>query len=216
MASTQIRGLQLRLGTIPRNRIDAAFEASLANIESNVADIYSTMSTDTERMAAITALTLAFENADTTLQSAIISLINATKAGAGLESNGTLVLGTTNYLGSSASLKLALLQLDTALKAEETARSTADATLQSQLTAATAAGLTYANYVNRETPTGSVDGSNLKFTLLATPSAGTESVFLNGLLQEPGISEDYTLAGAEISFNVAPEIGDRIKASYFR
>jgi hypothetical protein len=40
--------------------------------------------------------------------------------------------------------------------------------------------------VTRETPTGTVNGSNTTFTLANTPISGTEMVFLNGLLMEPG------------------------------
>jgi hypothetical protein len=322
------------------------------------------MSTDAERMAAVEALTVAFQGADTTLQGAITALVNATKTGAGLNSDGTLTLGVTNYLGSSASLKAATLALDAALKleqdarvagdatlttsvnnlvaaggataaadlaaavaaqvitdaaqdaalaAEVTNRTSADAGLQTQISnevaargllnttlstaiaqgdaAATAANsaeattraaavntlqanidaealarttadaihtssisaevanriagdnaeaatraaadaalstrvdviegavagnLTYDKLVVRETPVGVVDGTNAVFTLANTPYAGTESVFVNGLLQEPGAGNDYELVGKDITLTAAPLTGDRVKVSYFR
>src|SRR4029077_2174986 len=46
--------------------------------------------------------------------------------------------------------------------------------------------LSAANIVTRETPTGTMNGANATFTLANIPTAGTEEVFLNGLLQEPG------------------------------
>ncbi len=364
MSSTQIRGLQLRLGTLGRDRIDAAFEASLAAIEGNIASIFSTMSTDAERMAAVEALTTAFQSADGTLQGMITTMVAANRAGAGLESDGSFLPGVTNYLGSSTSLKAATLALDAALKleadarvaadaalttsvnalasagaataaadlaaavaaqavkdaaqdaalaAEATARTDADTALQTQITnevnartllnttlstaiaeassAATAANsaeattraaadtvlqsnidaealarttadgvhtasisqevsdrtaadtaeataraaadaaldgrvvvlegavagnLTYDKLVTRETPVGAVDGVNAVFTLANTPYPGTETVFLNGLMLEPGASNDYELVGKAITLAAAPLTGDRVKVSYFR
>jgi hypothetical protein len=66
----------------------------------------------------------------------------------------------------------------------------------------------------RETPSGLVDGSNAAYTLANTPIAGTEEVFLNGVLQEPGAGNDYTISGASITFLSAPAVGSRIKVSY--
>src|SRR4029077_21225026 len=59
-------------------------------------------------------------------------------------------------------------------------------------------------FVDRETPTGSVNGSNVTFTLANTPIAGSEHVYLNGLLQEPGAGNDYTISGATITYLTAP------------
>lgn len=364
MSSTQIRGLQLRLATLGRDRIDPAFEASLAAIEGNITSIFNTMSTDTERLAAVEALTLAFQSADGTLQGAITALVNATKTGAGLESDGTLLLGTNNYLAGATSLKAAVLALDSAMKLESDARIAgdaaltasvnalvsaggataaadlaaavatqavvdasqntalttetnlrvaADASLQTQIdnevtargllnttlsnaiaqgdAAATAANsaeattraaadtvlqsnidaealarttadathtaaisseeaariaevasesskraagdaildarvtvleggvagsLTYDKLVVRETPIGLIDGVNAVFTLANTPYAGTETVFLNGMMLEPGALNDYELVGGEITLASAPMTGDRVKVSYFR
>jgi len=364
MSSTQIRGLQLRLGTLGRDRIDAAFEASLAAIEGNIASIFSTMSTDAERMSAVEALTTAFQNADGTLQGMITTMVNSTRTGSGLEADGSFLPGVTNYLGTSASLKAAALALDAALKIESDARVAADAALttsvnalasagaataaadlaaavaaqavvdaaqdaalaaevtdrtaadtglQTQITnevnartllnttrstsiaeasaAATAANsaeattraaadtvlqsnidaealarttadgihtasisqevadrtaadnaeaaaraaadvamsgrvdvlegavagnLTYDKLVTRETPVGLVDGVNAVFTLANTPYAGTEMVFLNGMLMEPGASNDYELSGKDITLTAAPLTGDRVKVTYFR
>jgi len=70
------------------------------------------------------------------------------------------------------------------------------------------------NIVTRETPTGAVNGSNTTYTLAATPTAGTEEVFLNGLLQEPGAGNDYTIASATITMLAAPATGDRLRVNY--
>ena len=69
--------------------------------------------------------------------------------------------------------------------------------------------------VIRETPSGSVNGSNTSFTLANTPASGTEQVYLNGILQEPGSGNDYTISTNTITYLTAPVTGDRIRVSYF-
>lgn len=81
-------------------------------------------------------------------------------------------------------------------------------------TTASATGLAAANFVTRETPTGTVNGSNTAFTLANTPTAGTEEVYLNGVLQEPGAGNDYTISGATITYLTAPLTGDKIRVNY--
>lgn len=68
--------------------------------------------------------------------------------------------------------------------------------------------------VTRETPTGTVNGSNTVFTLAHTPAAGSESVYLNGVLQNEGAGNDYEIAADEITFATAPATGDVILVSY--
>jgi hypothetical protein len=70
------------------------------------------------------------------------------------------------------------------------------------------------SFVTRETPTGTINGVNTTFTLANTPILNTESVFLNGLLLEPGAGNDYTISGATITMLVVPATGDRLKANY--
>jgi hypothetical protein len=70
-----------------------------------------------------------------------------------------------------------------------------------------------ARRIVRETPSGTVNGSNDTFTLANTPASGKEEVFLNGLLQEPG-GEDYTITTNSIVFVAPPLTGDRLRVSY--
>jgi hypothetical protein len=73
-----------------------------------------------------------------------------------------------------------------------------------------------ADFVVRETPTGSVNSANVTFTLANTPIVNTEMVFLNGILQEPGAGNDYTISGATITYLTAPVTGDRLRVSYYK
>jgi hypothetical protein len=72
------------------------------------------------------------------------------------------------------------------------------------------------NYVVRDSPTGAVNGTNTAYTLTSTPVTGTEQVFLNGLLQEPGAGNDYTISSGTITFLAAPVTGDRIRVTYLK
>jgi len=68
---------------------------------------------------------------------------------------------------------------------------------------------------DKETPTGTPDGTVLLFTLAATPTSGSEHIYLNGLLQTTTV--DYTMAsGNIITFlaNNEPLGGDLIRVSY--
>jgi hypothetical protein len=70
------------------------------------------------------------------------------------------------------------------------------------------------DFVTRETPTGTVNGVNATFTLANTPIVNTESVFLNGLLQEPGAGNDYTISTNTITMLNIPATGDRLRVNY--
>jgi hypothetical protein len=76
--------------------------------------------------------------------------------------------------------------------------------------------VTTANFVTRETPTGAVNGTNTSFVLANTPVTGSEQVFLNGILQEPGSGNDYTISVATITYLTAPVTGDKVRVNYIK
>jgi hypothetical protein len=132
--STLLRGKQIRLATLQRAHIDAAFESALAAIESNITSITDVMSTDQERIDAIAAVTAAWAAADGNLQATLTSLVTATKTGAGLQADGTYVLPVgQSYLTGSTSMALAIAALDAALKAEADAHDADIASIQAEL-----------------------------------------------------------------------------------
>jgi hypothetical protein len=82
--------------------------------------------------------------------------------------------------------------------------------------AAAVAGTDYlgpANYIVRETPGGTVNGSTTAFTLANTPTSGSEMVFRNGILQIAG-GVDYTISANTITFTTAPNSGDTLSVTY--
>jgi Avian adenovirus fibre, N-terminal len=83
-----------------------------------------------------------------------------------------------------------------------------------QLGVKTGTFITLANIVTRETPTGLVNGANTTYTLANTPIAGTEEIYLNGILQEPGAGNDYTIATSTVTMLAAPQTGDRLRITY--
>lgn len=83
-----------------------------------------------------------------------------------------------------------------------------------------AATFTNSSFVTREIPTGAINGTNATFTLANTPIAGTEEVFVNGILQNVGSGNDYTISGATITFSSSPDArpqtGDTVLVNYRR
>jgi hypothetical protein len=67
----------------------------------------------------------------------------------------------------------------------------------------------------KDTPSGAIDGTNAEFTLSFTPVTASENVFLNGIFQEVGVSNDYTISGKTITFLNPPAVGSFIKAAYW-
>lgn len=75
-----------------------------------------------------------------------------------------------------------------------------------------------ANLIKRawvdETPSGTVDGSNVTFTLSQTPfdSGDAVQVFLNGLKQDR--TADWSISGTTITFVTAPALGQSVRVNY--
>lgn len=70
--------------------------------------------------------------------------------------------------------------------------------------------------VCKEVPVGAIDGFNLIFTLAYTPILGSELVFLNGILQNQGAGNNYTIVNNTITFVVAPIPTNVILVTYWK
>lgn len=79
-----------------------------------------------------------------------------------------------------------------------------------------ALGLTDANFVDSEVPSGTINGSNAVFTLANTPVAGSEHIYLQGVRMRPGAGNDYTISGATVTFEAGqiPPTGSNLLADY--
>ena len=76
----------------------------------------------------------------------------------------------------------------------------------------TVAGLATSSFVDNEIPSGSINGINGLFDLAFTPIAGSLKLYRNGVRQE--VTTTYSITGSQISFLVAPETGDTLRADY--
>ena len=63
-----------------------------------------------------------------------------------------------------------------------------------------------------ETPAGTLNGTNVTFTLGFTPATGSLFLFLNGV--EQVLTTDYTRSGTTITYTVAPDASDLMVAQY--
>ena len=70
-------------------------------------------------------------------------------------------------------------------------------------------------YADAQLPAGTLDGTNVTFTLASTPSpVSSLGLYRNGLLQAPAV--DFTLSGAVVTFltGSTPKVGDILQAFY--
>ena len=132
----------------------------------------------------------------------------------GITNGGTGVTGTPSngqlLIGNGSGFTLATLSAGSGITINNSAGGI-------QIVAA-ASGLGASNFVIREVPTGTVNGSNATFTLANTPTAGTEHVFVNGVLQNVGAGNDYTISTVTITFQsgAIPQSGDVVLVSYMK
>ena len=66
-----------------------------------------------------------------------------------------------------------------------------------------------------ETPSGTLNGTNTTFTLANTP-VKVLWVALNGLIQDYGAANDYTVSGNVITMVVAPFATDKLRIAYMK
>ena len=124
------------------------------------------------------------------------------------------VIGLTSYLnafnGSLASLSSTVSDLSTTVNGLGSSVATLT-TLVDNLNSAQSSPL----FVDAETPTGTINGSNTVFNLSHTPSpVAALELYRNGVLQANGV--DYTLSGNTVTFgsNSVPQSGDLMEAYY--
>jgi hypothetical protein len=65
--------------------------------------------------------------------------------------------------------------------------------------------------INQAAPTGTINGSNTSFTLGFTPGNSSNVVcYLNGVMQQQGSGNDYTISGTTITYLTAPPTGSKL------
>lgn len=72
-----------------------------------------------------------------------------------------------------------------------------------------------ASIFEQEVPSGTVDGSNVTFTLSAVPAYDKSlHVYINGLIQRQGT--DYTISSQTITMTSAPTSGSEVYACFIK
>lgn len=68
---------------------------------------------------------------------------------------------------------------------------------------------------NQGAPTGTINGVNTTFTLSPTPAAAANvNCFENGIQQQQGAGNDYTISGATITYLTAPPTGTKLNCQW--
>lgn len=70
-------------------------------------------------------------------------------------------------------------------------------------------------FSDKEIPIGNIDGVNNFFILNHIPIEGSEHVYLNGLLQESGVENDYVIYDSNITFLNPPEENFKLRCTYY-
>ena len=141
--------------------------------------------------------------------------LTASVAGDGLVGGNATALSVNVGHGIAIDTDKVTVNLDgTTLVKSATGLKLADLAEKSILMGNASGIATASKFVTRESPTGAINGINASFALAHTPIAGTEQVFYNGQLLEPGASNDYTISAGTITMASAPVSGDAIRVNY--
>ena len=70
-------------------------------------------------------------------------------------------------------------------------------------------------FVDKEIPSGSINGFNAIFKLEHLPVLGSEHLYLNGVLQESGVGNDYQISDSTITFKEAPPTDIKLRCTYY-
>ncbi len=69
---------------------------------------------------------------------------------------------------------------------------------------------------NQAAPSGTINGSNTSFTLSPTPAQSADvNCFLNGVQQQQGSGNDYTISSGTITYLTAPPTGSKLNCLWY-
>jgi len=243
MNNTRIRGLQIRDADITVTQLanDAVETAKIKDKNVTLAKLED--GADKQLLIAGAAGVPAYQtvSGDVTIGNTGITAIGATKvtdaminddvatnlAGDGLAATtGVLALDLNELTGAVVAVatdSIAIVDSDDNSSKKESIADLVTAMAGTGLTAT--AGVLSADAITDniveadilyENESANCNGSNVEFTLAETPIANSVQVFQNGLLQEEGSGNDYTIAGAVITFAIAPVADDLLLVHYIQ
>ncbi|HZQ50873.1 MAG TPA: hypothetical protein VFB14_01690 [Bryobacteraceae bacterium] len=206
--------------------------STLTGLQSSVTGLGSNITGNSNSIATLQSTVAALNSALTSLQNTVSSLsAGSTAAFSDAESpagsvngtNGTFTLAKAPAAPTSVALyKNGILQSygvdftvsgQTVTFAAQSLPQTGDVVQAFYRTTGTGPA---AAFVDSEVPTGSINGTNLTFTLANAPNPSASlKLYKNGVLLAQGV--DYSLSGATITFlstKATPQSGDSLLASY--
>jgi hypothetical protein len=175
---------QIIAATIDRSLVDVSFETDLVLFTTNIASNLSSIGTLNTEKADITYVD---QQINDLIAAAPGALDTLNELAAALGNDANFATTVTNSL-SGHNDRITVLETDTD-------------------------GITEADLVRGEVPTGVIDGVNLVFTMAQVPRNGSVMVYKNGVAD---FSPDLTVneVGKTVTFAVAPTTNDKIHVCY--
>jgi hypothetical protein len=159
-------------------------------------------------MAAVTQINLATQ---------VFGLLPGTNGGTGVSStatypgSGTIMITTTGVTAS----QLPAPTVST-LGGVESITCGANSAITTISTAGAPSCVSTGATFNQGAPSGTINSSNTSFTLSPTPAnSANVSCFLNGIQQQQGAGDDYTISGATITYLTAPPTGSKLNCLWY-
>ena len=200
---------------------DASLAADLSAAESALASADASLSSEIDSLSEVDGATISLDAATNTIR--LKESIAAPDSGqytfaSDVEVSGDLTVAGVNVMGAisseisraeSAEDSLAVqLSTDVSYLISNTDLTAIDSFAEVSTELSTVVSDFEAIYFKKATFTGAINGTNDEFTLNEEVRAGSETVYLNGLLQEAGV--EYTVAGSVVTFTTAPLAGDKV------
>jgi hypothetical protein len=199
-----------------------ALQAQLDTAAGKIADIYNTMSTDAERIAAVNALIANYTAADSSLQTVLETMVSAVESGAGLGTDGTLSLTDVPVALSTTATTLKQLAVD-AYNASIGKINTDVLPRVTAVETAVAGKVTLSDMVvNQIMTNGATSGPDYTYNIGAGKKVATGlQVFLNGQGMN---ADDYTVVSTEVNlkitflapFNDLSSSTDKVSCSFIK
>jgi uncharacterized protein YoxC len=189
--------------------------SAISNLTTTVNGLSSTVSTNGN---AISGLTTTVNGLSSTVTANGSAISNLTTTVNGLSStvtaNGSAISNLTTTVNG---MSLTVTSNSTALAGLNTTVTGLSSTVSGLVSTVNtlSSGSTTVAFVDAQTPSGTLDGTNVNFTLANAPSpAGSLELYRNGVLQTAGV--DFTLSGSAITFasNSVPQPTDILEAYY--
>ncbi len=175
---------------------------TLSGLTTAVNGLSSTVTANGNSLTSLNTTVNGLSSTVTGNSTSLTSLASSVKAlSATVNGNGSTISGLTSSLST--------------LNSTVTAISSTVAGLVNTVNSLSAGGTNVA-FVDAETPSGTMDGTNASFTLASAPApTGSLELYRNGVMQTAGI--DFTLSGAAVTFasDSIPKAADILQA-YFR